>query len=1094
MDNFIEACINRYRTVILILLLVFVVGVSSYINIPKERDPDVKIPFIITTMTHEGISPEDAERLLIKPMEKELRAIEGVKEMTAYATEGRASVTLEFNAGFDSEKALSDVREKVDLAKAELPTETEEPDVKEINLSLFPVINVIIGGDVTERALVSTARDLRDTIEELSNVLEVNIAGDREEAVEIVIDPMMIESHQITLTEMSQIANGFNSLVAAGALDNGNGRYSVKVPGLLEGLNDILSLPIKTSGDSVITVRDIATIKKTFKDPTGYARANGKKSIVLEVSKRTGTNVIETINQVKETVAKEKKFWPDTIDVTYSGDKSGTISEMLNDLENNIILAVLLVMIVIIYFVGMRSALLVTIAIPGAFLLGVLFIDSIGLTVNIVVLFSLILSIGMLVDSAIITCEMADRKMSEGLSNKEAYTEAAKYMKWPIIASTATTLVVFTPLLFWPGIVGQFMQYMPITLIATLTGSLLMAIIFIPTLGCILPFKHKPSKEVVEVIQITEKGSLDSLKGFSSIYHKLLKLVVNYAGTFALIIFLTLCSVYGYYMKFGTGVEFFPDIEPDSSQIQVRARGNLSVEEKDKLVKKVEERILDVEGVRVFYAKSGTMEGGKGIPEDAIGVINIEYSDWRYRPKAHEIVKEIKRRTEGMAGIIINAQDEQAGPGAAKPIELEISSRKPELLEPAITKILEKMSQIKGLVDVEDTRPIPGIEWKMEIDRAMAYKFGSNVNMLGSFIKFITNGLKVTSYRPNDTDDDVDILVRYPEKHRNLDALDNLKVVTEEGMVPASNFVQRKAEPKVDTIQRTNGVRVMSIKADVKQGVLADTKVNQTKQMLEELDKNRDISYRFKGDEEQQNEAQEFLSKAFILALFCMALILVTQFNSIYYMLIILSAVFLSTVGVILGLIVTNQPFGIVMCGVGVISLSGIVVNNNIIFIDTYQKLRNAGMEAKEALLRTGIQRLRPILLTAGTTVLGLLPMVFAVNIDFMTRDVTFGAPSSQWWRQLSTSIAGGLTFATILTLFFTPALLMLGARFSSPKTKNKGKSSKKMKTIEDRDKLHEKARKQKTAKKQIARKPSSDKTENKRRIRTGNNKNPRPV
>jgi len=1031
MDKFIDACINRYRTILLILLLVFVVGVSSYKSIPKERDPDVRIPFIITTMTHEGISPEDAERLLIKPMEKELRSIEGIKEMTAYATEGRASVTLEFNAGFNSEKALNDVREKVDLAKVELPQETDEPDVKEINLSLFPVINVIIGGNISERALVTIARDLRDKIEELPNVLEVKIAGDREESVEIVIDPLTVESYRITLEEMNQIATGFNKLIAAGALDNDNGRYSVKVPGLLEGLSDILSLPVKVSGDAVITVRDIAKIKKTYKDPTGFARANGKKSIVLEVSKRTGTNVIETIEQVKEKVSYEKELWPANIDVTYSGDKSDTIKEMLKDLENNIILAIMLVMVVIIYFIGIRSASLVTIAIPGAFLLGILFIDSIGLTINIVVLFSLILSIGMLVDSAIIICEMADRKMGEGKPYKKAYAIAAKYMKWPIIASTATTLVVFMPLLFWPGIVGQFMQYMPITLIATLSGSLLMAIIFIPTVGSILPFKAKATNKGKDNIKITEKGDLNKLTGFTLAYYKALKLVVNHAGKFALLIFMVLFSVYAYYIKFGTGVEFFPEIEPDSSQIQIRTRGNLSVFEKDEVVKKVEERILDVEGIKVFYAKSGAMDGGTGLPEDTIGTINIEYSNWRYRPKAHEIVETIKERTKDIPGIVINAQDEQAGPGAAKPIELEISSRIPQLLEPTVEAILASMENISDLVDIEDTRPVPGIEWKMELNRSMAAKFGSDVNILGNFIKFVTNGLKVTSYRPDDSDDDVDILVRFPEEKRNLSALDSLKVVTQSGMIPASNFVERKAQPKVDTIYRTNGVRVMSIKADVKEGVLADSKVKEAKQLLKNMEPNNHVSVRFKGDEEQQQESQQFLSNAFVLALFCMALILVTQFNSIYYMLIILSAVFLSTVGVLIGLIVTKQPFGIVMCGVGIISLSGIVVNNNIIFIDTFQKLKATGMDAKEALLRTGIQRLRPILLTAGTTVLGLLPMVFAVNLDFLTREVTFGAPSSQWWRQLSTSIAGGLTFATILTLFFTPSLLMIGDRFS---------------------------------------------------------------
>lgn len=1042
MDKFIEACIDRYRTVILVLLLVFIAGVSSYSSIPKEQDPDVRIPFIITTMIYEGISPEDGERLLLRPMEKELRSIEGVKEMTSYATEGRASVTLEFNAGFDSEKAINDVREKVDLAKAELPQGVEEPDIKEINLSLFPVVNVIIGGNVPERTLINTARSLRDKIEEIPNVLEVKIAGDREEAVEIEVDPMMIESYNITLQEMNAIATGFNRLVAAGALDNGNGRYSVKVPGLLEGLNDILSLPVKVNGDSVITVRDIAKIKKTYKDATGFARANGKNSIVLEVSKRTGTNLIETIKKVKEKVAVEKSLWPANIDVTYSGDKSNTIIDMLKDLENNIIMSIIMVMVVTIYYIGVRSTALVTIAVPGSFFIGILFLDSMGMTINIVVLFSLILSIGMLVDSATIVCEMADRKMTEGESYKTAYLEAAKYMKWPIITSTATTLVVFMPLLFWPGIVGQFMQYMPITLIATLTGSLIMAVIFVPTIGSILPLKHNPTQEDIETVRITESGNLDNLTGSIGKYYRALKWVVENSGKFAIFICFILFAVYAYYIKFGTGVEFFPDVEPDSSQIQIRTRGNLSVHEKDELVRKVEERILGVEGVRVFYAKSGAIEGGRGIPEDTIGTINIEYSNWQTRPKASKIVEEIKKRTADMAGLVISSQDEQSGPGAAKPIELEISSRIPELLKPTVDKIVDAIEHIDGITDIEDSRPIPGIEWKMELNKEMAAKFGSDVNILGNFIKFVTNGLKVTSYRPDDSDDDVDILIRFPEEKRNLTTLDSLKVATTKGLIPASNFVERKAQAKVDTIQRTNGMRVMSISANVEEGVLADSKVREVKKLLADQKPDDKISARFKGDEEQQAESQTFLVNAFFAAIFCMALILVTQFNSIYFMFIILSAVVLSTVGVLLGLLITGQPFGIVMCGVGVISLSGIVVSNNIIFIDTYAKLRSEGMEIKEAILRTGIQRLRPILLTSGTTVLGLIPVVFAMSFDFVAREVTIGAPSTQWWIQLSTAIAGGLTFATILTLFFTPSLLILGDRFSMKEAIKKLKES----------------------------------------------------
>lgn len=1030
MDAFIDACIGRGRTIILILLMIFVLGISAFKNIPKEREPDVQIPFIFVSMHHEGISPEDAERLLIRPMEAELRSIEGVKEMTAYATEGQASVTLEFNAGFNSEKALSDVREKVDIAKAELPDDTDEPAVNEVNLSLFPVVNVILKGSVPERALVTIARDLRDKIEQIPNVLDVDIAGDRENAVEIILDPMLIESYGLTAEILAAVSTGFNRLVASGALDTSKGRYAIKVPGLLENLDDILSLPLKVNGDAVVTVRDIATIRKTFKDPQGYARMNGEPAIVLEVSKRTGTNLIDTIAQVKQVVEEEKLFLPEQITVAYSQDKSERILDMLNDLQNNIILAVLLVMVVIIYFIGMRSATLITISIPGAFLIGILILQSLHLTLNIVVLFSLILSIGMLVDAAIVVCEMADRKMTDGMSHKQAYSVAAKYMKWPLIASTATTLVVFMPLLFWPGIVGQFMQYLPITLIATLSGSLLMALIFVPTLGTSLATKRNPDPMVLKHIQITEVGNLDDLGGFAGKYARALKWVLSHAKKFTFVILAILVGVYFYYGMFGTGVEFFPKIDPDNGQVQIQARGNLSVDEKDALVKEVEDRILGMDNeVRVFYGRSGAQSGSKGgqLSADTIGVIQMEFTNWQHRRKADDINAEIQQRTSDLGGIIVKAQGEKSGPGNAKPIEIQISSRYPELLEPAVEKLLSIMQTVDGLVDIEDNRPIPEIEWEMDLDREMAARFGSNVSTVGNFIKFITNGLIAATYRPDDSDDEVDILVRFPEEKRNLSMLDALKVVTPDGIIPASNFVTRTPRPRVGTIHRTDGYRVLTVQADVAPGVLADSKVREIQAALKNLTLDPLVNIRFKGDDADQKEASSFLAGAFILALFCMALILVTQFNSLYDMAIILSAVFLSTVGVLIGLLITGQPFGIVMCGVGVISVSGIVVNNNIIFIDTYKKLRAANIATKEALMRTGVQRLRPILLTSGTTVLGLIPMVLGMNIDFFTREITFGAPSGQWWRQLSTTIAGGLSFATVLTLFLTPSLLLIG-------------------------------------------------------------------
>lgn len=1033
MNSLITACMQRSRVVILAFLFILVAGVYIYVLMPKEREPDVQIPIMFVSMTHEGISPEDGERLLIKPMENELRSLESLKEMQSYAIEGKASIVLEFQPGFDAQKALLDVREKVDIAKVELPEDTKEPIVEEVNLSLFPVINIILTGNVPEQALILLAREMEDHIEALPNVLSVDIAGDREEVVEVIVEPELLQSYQLTLEELRAVGQGFNQLVAAGNLETGSGEYAVKIRGLISQPQELLDLPVKTDGQHVVKVSDIATLRQTFKQATGYARVGGKPSVVLEVSKRTGTNLLETIAQVKMLMDEAKPLLPPNVEVLYAQDGSNTIKQMLSDLQNNIILAILLVMFVAFWVVGVRSALLITTAIPGAFLLGILFLNSLNLTINIVVLFSLILSVGMLVDAAIVICEMANRKIGEGMKPFLAYQQATFYMKWPIIASTATTLIVFAPLLFWPGIVGQFMQYMPITLIATLSGSLLMAIIFIPTLGAVF-HRRTDKRAMTDNIQVAEVGELDALTGFTGGYYRVLRSVTKHPMLFFLGVLSVLIGVYFVYVSHFAKIEFFPDIEPENSIVQIRARGNLSVEEKDKIIRQVEQRLFKFQDeIRVIYARSGNVGGsGQQYPEDTIGIITLEYEYWENRRKASEITTAIREEVADIGGVIITTINQQGGPKKEKPIDIELSGQDFNLLQQETGRVLALLSEMPEVIDIEDTRPVPAIEWNMKLNRELAAQFGVNVPIIGSFIKFITNGLRMTSYRPDGSIKEVDIMVRFPPEDRHLGQLDLLSLNTANGSTPLSTFVERVPQPKITTINRSNSKKVINIRAAVPPGVLASEVLKDIQTKIEAAGMTEGVGVRYKGDEEEQKRTQIFLRNAFVIALFCMALILIAQFNSIYYALVILSAVFLSTVGVLLGLIISGQAFGIVMCGVGVISLSGIVVNNNIILIDTYLKLRDKDSSAHEAVLRASVQRLRPILLTAGTTVLGLMPMVMGMTIDFSNFHITFGSPSSQWWRQLSTTIAGGLTFATVLTLLFTPSMILVGERFLS--------------------------------------------------------------
>jgi len=1019
MLTIIDAALTRTRSVLMIFVLLLISGAITYANIAKEANPDITIPVIYVSMIHDGISPEDAERMLVRPMEKELKTLAGIKEMTANASEGHASVTLEFVAGLDPKKALADVRDKVTLAKAKLPSETEEPEVHEVTMAnQVPAVTVILSGPVTERGLLMLARDLKDKIEGMQEVLEVDIGGDREDMVEILVDPLLMESYQLDQTDIYNLVERNNRLVPAGTMDTGKGRFAIKVPSVFETIDDLLQLPIKVDGDKVITFEDVSTVRRAYKDPTTFARLNGERSISLEVKKRPGENIIITVDKVKSLIEQDRLRWPNQVVVDYVGDQSNEVKDTLSDLQNNVLSAVLLVVIVIIAALGSRTAMLVGLAIPGAFLTGILVLAIAGLTINIVVLFGLIMAVGMLVDGAIVVTEFADREMSEGKPRKIAYGVAAKRMAWPIIASTATTLAAFAPLMFWPGMMGEFMKYLPITLIAVLTASLAMALIFVPTIGSIFGKSRAISAAEQQQVEDAEAGDLTKLTGFTGKYVALLTKAINHpwkvlAGTISISI-----MVMWLYGASGLGAVFFPEIEPNSATIVVRSHGDLSVLEKDVIMRDIETRILDMDEIDTLY----TLTGGN----DIVGSFQVNFVNWQLRRPSDETIKEVHQRTSDLAGVELEVRKNEDGPQNGKDLRIELSSRFPDKLQASVAIIRGALANTGKFTDIEDSGSKPGIEWQLKIDRSKAATYGADAALVGSTVQMVTNGLKLGEYRPDDVDDELDIRVRYPESKRDIGRLDSLRVKTAGGLVPVSSFVERKAAPKVDTIRRSNGKRVVTIQANLITGAQLITELPLLKKQFPELGIDPSIEIAIKGQNEDQQESQEFLVNAFGIALFVMAIILVTQFNSFYQAFLILSAVIFSTVGVFLALLLVQKPFGIVMGGIGVISLAGIVVNNNIVLIDTYNVLRREGFSAIDAILRTGAQRLRPVMLTTITTILGLLPMVMQVNLDFFQRTVVFGAPSTQWWTQLATAIAGGLFFATLLTLILTPCLLAL--------------------------------------------------------------------
>lgn len=1026
MNTLIDAAFSRARVVVLALVMILTVGAVAYVAIPKEANPEVPLPLVYVSTGIDGISPTDAERLLLEPMEAEFGAIEDLQKMSSEAAEGFASVQLEFSAGGDTDDALDKVREAADRVEGELPDTAYDLTVTEINTALFPIITAILSGPVPERTLNDLAERVQDKVESLPGVLEVDIGGARDEFLEVLIDPTVFQTYSLSFDELITLLQRNNQLIAAGAIDTGGGRIVLKVPGLIQDVEDVMQMPVKVEGDTVVTFGDVATVRRTFEDPTSFARIDGQPALSLEVKKRSGANIIDTVSATQAAIAELRQEWPDTVEVTYLQDQSEQVKTLLSDLESNVIAAIILVMIVIVFALGVRSAILVGLAIPGAFLAGVTALWVMGYTMNIVVLFSLILVVGMLVDGAIVTVELADRRLQEGDTPRRAYAVAAKRMAWPIIAATATTLSVFFPLLFWTGLVGEFMKYLPITVILTLFASLFMALIFIPVVGGIIGKRQPQSARAKAALHAAESGDPREIGGITGAYVRLLEKAILEPWTTLLLAISLLVGGFALYGEFGRGIAFFPSVEPEFMQVEVRARDNLSIHERDMLVRLVETetRLLDQDGVESVYART-TLKAGRG-DEEVIGTLQLDLLDWDTRRPAAEIGADIRAEMADIAGIDVQVQTESGGPTSGKPVNLQVSAATPARQADTVEQVLRVMERVGGFTDITDTRPLPGVEVAIDVNRAEAARFGADVSLLGQAIQLLTQGITVTDYRPEDADGELDVRVRFPSDARSLAELGRLRVPTPAGLVPISNFVSFSPTERVGVIRRIDEERVTTIEANVASGLLVNDRIAMLSDALAAADLPESASYSFAGEAEDQAESMAFLASAFAAAIGLMFVILLLQFNSFYQALVVMSAIVFSIAGVLLGLIVTGRPFGVVMGGVGVIALAGIVVNNSIVLIDTFNDLRRGGMGPREAALRTGAQRLRPVVLTSVTTALGLMPMVIGLNIDFFTREIVYGAPSTQYWTELSSAIAGGLVVATLLTLVVTPAMLML--------------------------------------------------------------------
>ena len=1123
MTGLVDWAAERARMILAMIALSLTAGIFAYTTLPKEGEPDIEIPVLFVSVVFPGISAADSEALLVRPIETELADLDGLKRMTATAAENYAGVAIEFEFGWDKAKTMADARDAMNAAEALFPEGAEKYSINEINFSEFPIIIVNLTGNVPERTMTRIAEDLQEEIEGMDAVLEAVIAGNRKEMMEVVIDPLRLEAYNVTAGELISVVRNNNQLIAAGEVDTAQGSFSVKIPSSFDEPRDIYNLPVKTNGDRVITLGDLADIRLTFEDRVGTARYNGETTVALQVVKRKGFNLIKTAAAIRALIEEAETTWPPelraAVDIGSSNDQSRVVASMVSQLEGSVLTAIALVMIVVLASLGTRAALLVGFAIPTSFLLCFVLLAVMGITISNIVMFGLILAVGMLVDGAIVVVEYADKRITEGEGPMRAYVEAAKRMFWPVVSSTATTLCAFLPMLFWPGVPGQFMGMLPVTLIFVLSASLIVALVYLPVVGGVsgrmgrgfdgaaavlrarLPWILRAALVPVCIyamflgamqtvnpdylfgLDAASMGALAALPGAlmfllaafaasvamgaAKIHRAAKKVRSGYRRTnFGFLVKLMVAnpimplvmifgvfffafSVFEYFGENNRGVEFFVESEPEQAIVYVKARGNLSLPEKDRILKEAEAIVLahpGVESVFAFAGAGGLNQNTSGAekPKDTIAQIQLETIPWENRRDRPEldgnlIMKELIAALEELPGIQIEVLGIERGPASNKPVHLRLTGDNwPELLR--VTQEMRNVfDQTEGLTLVEDTRPLPGIDWQIDVDVEKAGRYGADVATVGAMVQLVTRGILLDTMRVETSDEEIEIRVRLPEKDRVLSTLDGLKLRTREGLVPLSNFIPRQPVQKLAEINRIDQKRYFDIKAGVlpglsrsetdAAGVEKDILINANERItfltryLEANPLPPGVSWEWTGDQEDEAESQAFLSKAFIAALALMFIILLAQFNSFFNSFIVLLAVVLSTVGVLIGMLVMQQAFSIIMTGTGIVALAGIVVNNNIVLIDTYQELSRY-MPRIEAIIRTAEQRIRPVLLTTITTMAGLAPMMFGLSLDFINGGYSIDSPTALWWKQLATAVVFGLGIATVLTLLLTPSLL----------------------------------------------------------------------
>ena len=1078
--------IDHPTSVVVLTLILILAGFTSYVQVPRESTPEVVIPNIFVTTAYPGVASNDIEMLVTRPIEEQVSNIADVKIISSTSREGLSRINVEFDVGIDMRDALQQVREKVDLARPSLPEAAHEPHVAEVNTAQFPIMQVNVSGSYSEVRLREVAEALQARIEQIPSVQEARLSGGREREVFVDVDLDKLKLYELTFQEVSNAVRLENVTVPGGAIEVGGFRYLVRVPGDLEATETIANIVIETRDGQPVQISDVATVSFGFRKRESFARLDGAAVISLAVVKRSGENIIETSRAVRAAIDDVAPQFPPETTVKITSDQSGDIEDLVSSLENNIIAGLLLVMSVLMFFLGMRTAPFVGIAIPLSMLLSFIIIRQVGITLNMVVLFSLILSLGMLVDNAIVVIENIYRYRERGYDPISAAKYATGEVATPIIASTATTVAAFIPLAFWPGTIGDFMQYLPLTVIMTLLSSMFVALIILPTLASRLLQPEGATKRrmapgmraalltaaagtlvaalvvnwltavllVATAVLVTGFNRLVGRPGGHWLINRGLPAIVRRyeaalrwaLGHRAVMMTLAAALLIGAALLFGAtlvGVEFFPENTPPATvYVQVEAPPGTLVEETDALVRGLEEALRPVTGsadVQSVVTTVGTQLGGGGSGTH-LATMAITFIDYEDRERdAFDAIQQIRATADmTVTGAEVAVQVETLSPPTGAPVNLEIAGGDAATLRRLgdtvvgtlqASPVFGKLDGLKS--DMGTGRP----ELVVTVDRRRAALHQLTTYDIGETIRSAINGTVASTFRTGD--EEYDIRVRLAEAYReDLDSLGDLVVVAKGGaQIPLSSVAAWDVSRGFGATTRKDLKRVVTISANVRDEYNNNTVLAEVRAILEPFEAALPGGYvmRYTGSQEEQQDSMVFLLGAFLQAGMLIALILISQFDSVTKPIIIISSVVLSTIGVLVGLTVFRMPVVIVMTGVGVISLAGVVVNNAIVLIDYIDILRRRdGMERTEAILRGGTTRLRPVILTAITTILGLVPLSIGLNFDFfglygsLQPDIFWGGEQAALWGPMATAVICGLTFATFLTLLLVPVMYSL--------------------------------------------------------------------